>query len=165
MTAASVTIAAVYYIMMLRMNQRNGRITLTNSIMQSLTSEEAIGTWLELMHMEWSDYDDFERKYGSDFNPKLAAKRLSFWATCDSLGHLLRTKVVDVETLYYSGVSYTWWPWLKFAPIMEEHRRRYVGPSAYRNWEYLAHEMERVSKRLNPAFTVPSSFDSYVPDK
>ncbi len=47
-------------------------------------------TWLELLNMEWSDYDDFERKYGSDYNLDNVAKRHLFWIYFDALGCLLR---------------------------------------------------------------------------
>ena len=43
---------------------------------QRLNNVESMRKWVEAMNMEWTDYDDFEKKYGTDFNPDGAALRL-----------------------------------------------------------------------------------------
>jgi hypothetical protein len=93
----SVGIAAIYYSFTLRINQRNNKIALTTNIMQTLLSEEAQRRWIDLINMEWTDYDDFERKYGSDANPDNYAKRFTVWSSCNVLGHLLRKNVADAD--------------------------------------------------------------------
>jgi len=91
--AIGVFVAAIYYVMTLRITQRNMRMPLetrklqfiTNSA-QHLLNEEGFKRYGELMNMEWRDYDDFERKYGSDFNMDNFAKRSTAWTTYSTFG-------------------------------------------------------------------------------
>ncbi len=164
-TATSVTLAATYYILTLRINQRNSRITLTNSMMQTMLSEEAQRRWIELINMEWTDYDDFERKYGSDVNPDNYAKRSAVWASCNVIGHLLRNNIADAETFYQSGGTYSLWIWEKFKPVILENRKRYSSSNAYDGLEYLAGEMLKIMRSHDPSFEFPKTFAKYIPDQ
>ena len=163
-TAISVTIAAIYYTTTLRINQRNSKIALTTNIMQTLLTEEAQRRWIDLLNMEWTDYDDFERKYGSDVNPENYAKRASVWSTSNVLGNLLKRNMVDAETFYSSGVTYAIWIWRKFEPVIIEHRRRYSGADTYDGLEYLAGEMEKIKRKIDPNFVFPDTFTKYIPE-
>jgi hypothetical protein len=65
--ATGVLIAAVFYILNLRVQQenmkgtaKNRRATLTNNILQTFLSDEGMAKFLELLSMEWTDFDDFE---------------------------------------------------------------------------------------------------------
>ncbi len=164
-TAASVTVAAIYYIMTLRINQRNGRITLTNNIMQSILTKENQKDFGELMNMTWVDYDDFEKKYGSDYNLDNFAKRMSAWSTYDALGNLLRQSLADLDTIYNSGTICILWTWVKFKPVIEEHRRRYGGKDAFNGFEYLGDSLMRLKKLNDPGFKFPAEFTRYIPEK
>ena len=70
-----------------------------------------------LLNMQWSDYDDFEKKYGTDSNPEGAALRLGVLYEWNGVGYLLKKKgMIDRETAYRlaNNVSATWL-WKKFA--------------------------------------------------
>ena len=123
--ATGVLVAAIYYIINLRTSQKNMRITLTNNLMQSQLSEESWRKWIELMNMEWKNYDNFEKKYGSDYNSDNFSKRMNLRHSYNSLGNLLRSGLADRDTLYNAGLRTTVWLWVKFKPIIEENRRRY----------------------------------------
>ena len=56
-----------------------------------MSSMEGMTRFLDTMYMEWDDYADFERKYGSDNNPKAYAQRLTLWNTYNNSGVLLKT--------------------------------------------------------------------------
>jgi len=163
-TATSVTLAAIYYILTVRINQRNSRITVTNNLMQTLLTEEAQRRWIDLINMEWTNYDDYERKYGSDNNPDNYAKRFSVWSSCNVFGHLLRKNVADAETFYYAGGQYVVWIWEKFKPVILEHRRRYSVSNAFDGLEYLAEEMLKITRKKDPSFEIPKTFAKYIPD-
>ena len=75
--ATGVLVAAVFYILNMRETTRNRRLTLTNNLMQNFTSEEGSRRWLELMTMEWKDFDDFRAKYDSSLNPRFGIVPLS----------------------------------------------------------------------------------------
>jgi hypothetical protein len=146
-TAASVTVAAVYYIMTLRVQQtnmketaKNRKATFTTTLMSDFISKEGLRDYYELMSMQWVDFDDFMRKYDSRVNPENYIKREHSFTYCDSIGWALRSGVVDYDTLRrYSALRIMW---LKFKPIIEEYRRREYGMDAYMDWEYLANRMD-----------------------
>jgi hypothetical protein len=114
------------------------------------------------MNMEWKDYDDFEKKYGSDINPDNYAKRMSVWTSCDMLGHLLKKNIADVETCYISGGTFAIFVWEKFKDILIEHRRRYVGADTYGGLEYLSNEMLKLRRKNAPSYQVSKIFTKYI---
>ncbi len=84
--------------------------------------------FFELMNYEWKDYEDFERKYGSDDHVDAAAKRLAMWHNLNAVGGTLRNGVLGAEDCYDAGMhSYVVYTWAKYKPIIEENRRRYNG--------------------------------------
>jgi len=165
MGSLGVFVAAVYYVMNLREQRRNRRISQTNEMQRFFLNYENIKTWFELLNMEWSDYDDFERKYGSDSGLDNAAKRHLFWFNYNTLGNLLKDGYVDRDTIYNSSAMTVIFLWFKFKPIIEENRKRYSGSTGWKGFEYLANEMMRLSFLRDPSFKVPENFVKYVSDK
>jgi len=165
MGSLGVFVAAVYYVMNLREQRRNRRISQTNEMQRFFLNYENQKIWFELLNMEWSDYDDFERRYGSDYGLDNVAKRHLFWFNYDTLGNLLKDGYVDRDTIYNSSAMSVIFTWFKFKPIIEENRRRYSGLEAWKGFEYLANEMMRLSLLRDPSFKVPETFVKYVSDK
>ena len=161
--ALGVCVAAAYYVMNLREQRRNRRISQTNEMLRFFLSYEYQKIWFELLNMEWSNYDDFEKRYGSDYNLDNVAKRHMFWYNYDTLGNLLRDGYVDRNTIFNSSAMSVIFTWAKFKPILEENRRRYSGLESWKGFEYLANEMMRLSQLRDPSFKVPENFVKYVP--
>jgi hypothetical protein len=74
-----------FYVLTVRGSRKNQRQQLETrqaqlfmQLYQDLLSENNMRSLLELLNMEWDDYDDFERKLGSDNNPDSFVKRTSF---------------------------------------------------------------------------------------
>jgi hypothetical protein len=93
------------------------------------------------MNMTWVDYDDFEKKYGSDYNLDNFSKRMWAWFSYDALGNLLRQGLADLDTIYNSSTISILWTWVKFKPVIEEQRRRYNGRDTLTGFEYLSDEL------------------------
>jgi hypothetical protein len=143
-TAASVTVAAVYYIMNLRETTKNRRATLSMNVLQSFFSEEGNHRMMDLLNMQWSDFDDYVKKYDSSVNVENYAKRQAYWQTCDLLGYLYKTGVLDIQTIYNVGGFGILLVWRKFKTIIEEYRR-WEYPSDYLgNFEYLANVLSKM---------------------
>jgi hypothetical protein len=149
--ATGVLVAAVFYILNLRVQQENMRETtknrkasFTTDLMSNFTTKEGIRDWYELMSMQWVDFDDFSRKYDSRVNPENYIKREHFWSYCDSIGWQLRTGVIDWDTVRKTGRAARSM-WLKFKPIIEEYRKREYGLDAFEDFEYLALRMDEVT--------------------
>jgi hypothetical protein len=151
-TAVSVTIAAIYYMINLRETTRNRRVSLASTLMQTFISEEGARRWLDVVSAEWSDPKDFEAKYGGRTNPEYFAKRNALWNTMELLGKQYRSGLIDMETIW--AICNTAVPnaWAKFKPLIDENRRTHAKGMYYTNFEYLALEVARMLYRADPTY-------------
>ena len=148
--AIGVLVAAVFYIMNLRETTKNRRITFTNSVMQQLFSEEGVRRELDCYTMQWTDFEDFKRKYDALVNPESYSKRVSLWLMYDSLGYLYKSGLIDLDTVANVGGGWLLWDWLKFKPVIEEYRKTVFGPKGFSSFEYLAETDLRLKDRDEP---------------
>ncbi|MGD0805725.1 MAG: hypothetical protein ABSA11_16815 [Candidatus Bathyarchaeia archaeon] len=164
--ATGVLVAAIYYILNLRETRRNGRIALANNIIQKMTTSTGMRIYIDLLNYEWTDYDDFEKKYGSDNNPDSYAKRYSTWQYYNNLGFMVRDDVIDADRLFDLGGNGVPWLWAKFESVIRTQRKLYsLGSFWLWGFEYLSGEMLKVAKRRDPSYKIPDSYARYVPDK
>lgn len=98
--AVSVVLGVIYYMINLRETARNRRVTLTNMLMQTFTSEEGLRRFEELWKMEWVDFDDFLKKYDSTVNTDSFVRRASVMQACEIIGRQYRSNLIDFETLF-----------------------------------------------------------------
>jgi hypothetical protein len=160
--ATGVIVAAGFYILNLREQRRNMRLTLetrrislVNQIGSNLISMD--GSWIhfELLNWEWTDFEDFTRKYGRRSNLEACAKRNMLFSAYNNGGVLLRKGLLGAEDLYDAGMQGVIWIWAKYKPIIEEHRSRANGQDSLRDMEYLAGEMMKVKLKRDPSFKLP----------
>ena len=165
--AISVVLGVIYYAINLRESRRNGRIALANSLMQKVQSPEYHGIMLDLFKQEWKDYDDFEKKYGSDNNPGSYQKRFSIWRYYNSLGYMLIYNLIDADSLSNLGDGDgIIMMWAKFESIIRNMRKFYgMGDNWMWGFEYLAGKLLRVAKMRDPSYRVSVEFTRYAPDK
>lgn len=162
--AISVVLGIIYYAINLREQRRNARITLANSLTQKMETYEFHRTYAELTYYEWKDYDDYEKKYGSDNNLDSYAKRLSIWRFYNSLGNMLKNNMIDADVLYDHGGDGSIVIYGKFEPIIHATRKVYSAGDWMRGFEYLSDEMLKIAKRRDASFNLPYSL-KYVPEK
>ena len=160
-----------YYVLTVRSNQRNQRQQLETrqaqlfmQLYQDLLSENNMRSLLDLLNMEWEDYDDFERKLGSDYNPDSFVKRTSIWFRMNGIGSLLRDGLMDPEKVFDLLGTWIIWLWMKWEPIIKEHRVRYYQPEMYADFEYLAGEMRKVRLARGITVELPDTFTRYIPE-
>jgi hypothetical protein len=146
-----VGVAAFYYVMTLRAQRENMKHTLETRQIQLLmqlsefiTTKEGMKNYLEFNNMEWTDYDDFEKKYGSDVNPDSYALRESMAGWFNRAGTLLRDGILDKILLYdFLGIA-TISLWNKYGENVRTQRDLYGMPWLWRDWEYLYDEMVKI---------------------
>lgn len=167
--AAGIIIGVSYYVLTLHETAINRKIALTNSLMAPIFfTEEGMQSSIELMLAEWSDYEDFLKKYDSHVNPKFAAKRLSIWNLYDNIGHQYKMGLLDVETVYSVCSIHATNMWIKYEPIIEEYRKTDYGRDAYLDFEYLAQEMAKIkakkdaSWRGSATYIKPDEYDRTI---
>ncbi len=148
--ALSVVLGVIYYAINLREQSKNRRVALANNLLSTINSEEGQRKFYEIMSMQWTDFEDFKRKYDSSVNPENYIKRYSFWRVCDHVGWQYSKNFVDLDTIYYSAGVNILLMWQKFRPIIEDLRRWVYGRSYSMYWEYLANDLDKMSARLDP---------------
>jgi hypothetical protein len=170
--ATGVLVAAVYYVMTIRTTQRNLKENLETrqtqlymQIYQQMSDEKFGKIYIDFMNTTWKDYDDFEKKYGSDEHPENYAKRWNLWYTCDGVGYILRRGRIDVETVTNLGGGVFVFIWEKSKDVIIEQRKRYGLPALLDNFEYLAGEVKRWSNEQGGSIEVPITYLKYIPDK
>ncbi len=105
----------------MRINQKAMKTTLEtrqSQFMSQISDEiNSVENWKiawELLGMEWTDWEDFEKKYGSSGNPGAAARRFSLFSKLDNVGWLLKNGVLDPEWVHSQFHSNVTMLWLKF---------------------------------------------------
>jgi hypothetical protein len=144
--AAGVLVGVVYYILDIRHQNRVRQTDLTMRMYTSWVSEELTKPWLKVMNLEFTDYDDFKKKYGTYLsdNPENVAL-LSVINSFTIMGLLLQKKLVDAELVSHLPVSMTW---NKVKPIVEGIRKESNDRSWYEEFEYLNGELEKREQKL-----------------
>ena len=148
--ATGVLVAAGYYVMNIRTNQRNQELMLKAqnqsvetrqlqifmSIYQTIMSKEFQRDSEEILHRwEWKDIDDYITKYGNHLDSHSNAAYIQ--RTYDGVGTLVRSGMVDPELVYDLTYVMVLEMWEKFASIVIELRRRFNAPQVYVDFEYL----------------------------
>ena len=157
LAALSFIVAATYYAMNLIEVRRSRRITLTTTLMQPFMTVEGNREFGDLLSMEWSDLDDYKRKYDHRVNLENFSMRIAVWRLFDSIGLLYRKGLLDLETINSGSTGIIPSLWRKFKPVVEMYRETDFHRSTWENWEYLA-------ERLQEAYpeTVPFGAGDFV---
>jgi hypothetical protein len=106
--------------------------------MQHFMTDEGYLKTMELLGMQWDSIEDFMQKYDSRVNPVNAARRMSLWNTCETIGLLYREGFLDLETIWASSAGIIGTLWRKFGPVIEYYRGTHYTENSYENFEYLA---------------------------
>jgi hypothetical protein len=157
-------VGIVYYITIMRNNQRSRRTEMFMQLYHSTYNPENMQRFWQLMALDWKDYDDFMERYGPAVNPEEAALRTQSYNFYDGLGLLVRDGTVDIDTVYRMMGRRIIIVWYKFETIIKGLRiQPDPGPDYAENFEYLANEMVKMRQqrglplplgRLHPTSTL-----------
>jgi hypothetical protein len=150
--ATGVLVAAVFYIANLRETTRNRKATFENNVMQNMFTPLFNQLYMEIMSMQWTDFEDFKRKYDSSVNPQNFVNRNIIWGYYDSLGKQLRQGVIDIDSFSDHWCVAVVRVWHKFKPIIEGYRGWQWPSGYYRDFEYLAVALEKKLMDEDPDF-------------
>jgi len=145
--AAGVLVGVLYYILDMRNQSKLRQTDFGMRLYTSWVSKEMTEPWLKVMNLEFKDYDDFKKKYGTYLseNPENAAL-LSVLNSFLIMGLLLQKKLVDYEIVKQLPISMTW---RKVKPLVEGIRKQFNSPGMYEEFEYLYNEMKKRRQKLN----------------
>jgi len=150
--AIGVCIAAFYYVLNLRETAKNRRAATSNNVQQLFLTEEWQQRFLDVMSMQWKDFDDFKKKYDSSVNPQSYVKRNSLLVQYDNVGRQYRSGVVDLDAFGSVSAYALVLAWLKFKPIIEGYRGLEYPRDSFSDFEYIAEALEKRLKDKDPAF-------------
>src|SRR5512139_2868555 len=94
--ATSVILGVIYFLLNMRTSEKNRRIQLVSQMTNDINRED----YFDLLQMSWGSYDEFEKKYGSDYNAHAASQRYTAWQTLHKIGYMLSKGLVDPEDVY-----------------------------------------------------------------
>jgi hypothetical protein len=99
---------------------------------------------LKLSTLEYKDYDDFVRRYGSIMSDSPASVAFHVASNYfEGLGVLLEKRLIDLDIVKdYYGESAIW-IWRKFEPLIQGVRKELNMPRAWEPFEYLVNEMKK----------------------
>ena len=148
--ATGVLVAAAYYVLNIRNNQKNQELMLKSqeqsfetrqlqifmNIYQTIMSKEFQRDSEEILHKwEWTDTDDYLKKYGNHLDEHTIAAYIM--RTYDGVGTLIRKGLVNPELVYDLTYVMVLEMWEKFEAVLYETRRRFNAPQVYVDFEYL----------------------------
>ena len=107
--------------------------------------KEAIKDWLNVLQMEFADYDDFLEKFDSEVNMENYLQRSRIYRMLNTFGHILKKGLVNPETVF-DGISGDFIEdmWRKHSVIILEIRKRRNVPHYLEGFEYLAKAMKKI---------------------
>ena len=145
--SAGVFAAAIYYIIQIRHQTKIRKTDLITRLVSTAGTMEYTEALFRVMALEFRDYDDFVKKYGSipSLNPdQMAFRMISVFH--EEVGMLLRRKLVEPDLIYDLLLVAPLWE--KVKPIVEGLRKQLNQPRAYTSFEYLYNEV----KKLEPKY-------------
>jgi len=142
--AIGVLIAAVFYVMTIRVTQRNMRMTIetrqTQLFMQFYYKTSTAEYWDDINEIlekwSWTDFDDFMKKYGPEENPKAWRRYNMVYAPWEHMGLLVRDELIDPKLIYDWLGSLPIRLWEKLEPILIRYREELEAPPKGMQWEW-----------------------------
>jgi hypothetical protein len=150
-----VGVAAIYYMMNLRMTRRKQIIDNTILYGNLLDNKELVKQWHQvLFEQQFSSYDEWAEKYRSD--PEAFSNLYATHGLMAMLGMCLEEGIVDREVLFKRGFN-IWvnvvyprlWPWIR------DMRTRYNDP----NYGYYSEYFYGEAMKWSPGLYVPKDLN------
>jgi hypothetical protein len=139
----SVIAAATYYVFISKATIQTRKAQLFMQIYSSFQREEFLRQFIDIMNLEWTDFEDFWGKYGMTNNPEQASKIHSIGTYLEGIGVLVNRKLIDLDLVdeLMTGIVERYWD--KMEPVIMAQRELFNWPEAYEWTEYLYNEIKR----------------------
>jgi hypothetical protein len=143
----SLVVGIVYYLTIMRNQQKSQQQQLETRqaqlFMQMYQEETKKGPhgMMGILEWEFTDYDDFYKKYGPDSNPEAYHDYIYELYNMEGWGVLVREEYVDIRLLALLSGGTVKHLWMKLQPIIYEERK-------IRNWPRFSIEFEYLYETL-----------------
>ena len=144
--SAGVLVAAAYYVLQIRHQTKLRQTDLIMRLHSYSCSKEGMEAYQRMMSIEFDDYDDFVKKYGSRtaVGPEQTPV-LMIGQFMEGIGVLLHKRLIDVETIRELFPVLA--AWRKLQPLVIGIRKQ-EGYSAYEWFEYAYNEVKKREQKL-----------------
>jgi hypothetical protein len=142
--SAGILVAATYYILQIRHQTKLRQIDLVMRLYSTFGSKEFQDAWTRIESIEFKNYDEYVKKYGSGDYVQCA----TFF---EGIGVLLQKKLIDiklVDALFAIPLKYMY---ERMKPIIEGNKQQFHNQRVFEYFEYLYNEMNRREQKLRPA--------------
>lgn len=152
----SIMVGIAYYLMILQNQQKSQQTALETRqaqlfmpIYAKFYDKEFMKDYVKIISWEWTDYDDFMKKYG--------ANNIEAWSTImawtdyfEGLGVLVKRGLIEVSFIddLISGMVIQFWE--KYGPYIMEFRERANYPQFAEFCEYLYVEIKSIAEQQHP---------------
>ena len=163
--ATGVLVAAVFYILNLRISQKNQELSLKAqqqsadtrqaqllmSLHQKISDPDFEEKWGEIVYKwEWSSFEDFEAKYGGLRNPKKWRSLTYIGNFFEGVGILVKNGFIDASLVDDLMSGYVVRFWQRYEPYFREARVRHGSPTIAEFMEYLYCAVYRIYLEQHP---------------
>lgn len=149
--ATGVLVAALFYILNLRLLQKKMKIDATILYGNLIGEKQKIRDWRHLLfETDYTSLEEFDKL--SKSNPEEYAIWMNIGNSMNQLGLLVHEKIVDPGMLF--TILGPIWPkimWAKFAPIIRDQRKLWNDPL----WGYYGECLYNEAERMYPDVKVP----------
>lgn len=150
-TALGVCIAATYYVITLRNNQKNLKLTQETRQIQLLLdySEKIEDVYKnpkitrEIRDATWDDFQDFIQKYFGVNNPEFYAQMMTRFQRNHMNGLMTRDGLIDISKFVEYNYDASVMLWRKYKDVILMFRKAYHLPTYLNGFEYLAEEVDK----------------------
>jgi len=142
--SAGILVAATYYILQIRHQTKLRQTDLVMRLYSTFGSKEFQDAWTRIESIEFKNYDEYVKKYGSGDYVQCA----TFF---EGIGVLLQKKLIDinlVDALFGVPLKYMY---ERMKPIIEGNKQQFHNQRVFEYFEYLYNEMNRREQKLRPA--------------
>ncbi len=138
----SVIAAAIYYVFISTNTIKTRKAQLFMQIYNSFQKQEFLKQFIDIMNLQWADFEDYWQKYGMINNPEIASKIHSVGTYLEGIGVLVNRRLIDLELVdeLMTGIIERYWE--KMEPAIIVQREVLNWPEAYEWTEYLYKEIK-----------------------
>jgi hypothetical protein len=147
---AGLLVGIIYYITIMRSQQRNQQLTLDTrrsqhymQLLQTVSTEEFMKRTRVVLEIEIKDFDDYVR-LSRDHESDIGLKFIAYTGWINGVGHMLKEGLIDERMIEHFGVGIQYGrAWDKWRPFIMEYRERLHIPWYMNGLEYLSEEMRK----------------------
>jgi len=148
--ATGVLVGVIYYILDMRHQAKVRQTDLIMRLYSTYGSKEFREAIIEVMNLQFEDYEDYVKKYGAWFSDEPANKAMAMVCVFfEGLGILLREKLIDASLSYTLFSTMIKAYWVKSRPLIEGLRKEFNDPTVFENSENLYNEVKKREQRLS----------------